>query len=244
MPHQGTPVGRVLALYRYPVKSTSGQALGTAAVTPSGLEHDRRWAVYTHDGGITSGKRTRRFRPVPGLLDWTSELDGRDRVPLLRSPAGVPYRVDDPATADALTTAFGQELTLRQGTTLQHHDESPLHLVTTSSLAALAELLGGEVEERRFRPNLVLDTGSDPLFLERDWAGVELAIGDEVVITVDAGMPRCAMIDQPQAGVVAGTKALKALSVHNGLEFGVQARVDRIGAIGVGDLVTLRGTGS
>ncbi|MHA7283218.1 MOSC domain-containing protein [Arthrobacter sp. TMS2-4] len=240
MPHQGTPVGRVHALYRYPVKSTSGQPVGTAAVTPSGLEHDRRWAVYTHDGGIASGKRTRRFRPVPGLLDWTSEWDGRDGVSLLRSPAGVPYRVDDPAASDALTAGFGQELTLREGTTVQHHDESPLHLVTTSSLAALAELLGGAIEERRFRPNLVLDTGSDPLFLERDWAGMELAIGDDVIITVDAGMPRCTMIDQPQAGMAAGPRALKVLSVHNGLEFGVQARVARSGAISVGDLATLR----
>ncbi|WP_181033636.1 MOSC N-terminal beta barrel domain-containing protein [Arthrobacter sp. SX1312] len=244
MPHQGTPVGRVRALYRYPVKSTSGQAVGAAAVTPSGLEHDRRWAVYTHDGGIASGKRTRRFRPVPGLLDWTSELDGHDGVPLLRSPAGVPYRVDDPAASEALTTGFGQELVLKQGTTLQHHDESPLHLLTTSSLAALADLLGGMVEERRFRPNLVLDTGSAPLFLERDWTGVELAIGADVIVTVDAGMPRCTMIDQPQAGMGAGPKALRALSVHNGMEFGVQARVDRIGAISVGDVVTLRSTES
>ncbi|MHA7240403.1 MOSC domain-containing protein [Arthrobacter sp. TMS1-12-1] len=239
MPHHGAPVGRVRALYRYPVKSTAGQALRTATVTPSGLEHDRRWAVYTHDGGIASGKRTSRFRPVPGLLHWTSGMEGPGGVPVLRSPAGVPYRVAEPGASEALTAAFGQELTLRQGTTLQHHDESPLHLVSTSSLAALAEVLGGAVEERRFRPNLVLDTGSAPLFLDRDWAGVELAIGGEVVITVGAGMPRCTMIDQPQAGTVAGPKALKALSVHNG-EFGVQARVDRIGTISVGDLVTLR----
>ncbi|PPB48765.1 hypothetical protein C4K88_13700 [Arthrobacter pityocampae] len=244
MPHHGTPVGRVRALYRYPVKSTSGQPLVTAAVTPSGLEHDRRWAVYTHDGGIASGKRTRRFRPVPGLLDWAAELDGPDGVPVLRSPAGVPYRVDDPAASEALTSRFGQQLTLREGTTVQHHDESPLHLVTTSSLAALADLLGGAVEERRFRPNIVLDTGSAPLFLERDWAGVELAIGDHVVITVDAGMPRCTMIDQPQAGMDAGPRALRTLAVHNGLEFGVQARVERSGAISVGDPVTLRGTPS
>ncbi|WP_434994730.1 MOSC domain-containing protein [Arthrobacter sp. Ld5] len=244
MPHQGTPVGRVHALYRYPVKSTSGQPLVTAAVTSSGLEHDRRWAVYTHDGGIASGKRTRRFRPVPGLLDWTSECDGPDGVPLLRSPAGVPYRVDDPAASEALTAGLGQELTLREGTTLQHHDESPLHLVTTSSLAALADLLGGAIDERRFRPNIVLDTGSAPLFLDRNWAGVELAIGDDVVVTVDAGMPRCTMIDQPQAGTAAGPRALKALSVHNGVEFGVQARADRSGVVSVGDLVTLRGTAS
>ncbi|MBT2587161.1 MOSC N-terminal beta barrel domain-containing protein [Arthrobacter sp. ISL-95] len=56
----------IRALYRYPVKSTSGQTLSYANVTEGGLEHDRKWAIYTEDGGIASGKRTRRFRPVPG----------------------------------------------------------------------------------------------------------------------------------------------------------------------------------
>jgi uncharacterized protein YcbX len=137
MLHEGTAVGNISALYRYPVKSTAGQALQAAAVTARGLRHDREWAAYTEDGGIASGKRTRRFRPVIGLMNWASMAEDDDDVPLLVSPEGIRYQVDDPGASEALTAVFGQELTLRHETTIQHHDESPLHLLTTSSLAAV-----------------------------------------------------------------------------------------------------------
>jgi MOSC domain-containing protein len=238
--HDGTPVGRVRALYRYPVKSTAGQALQTAAVTARGLRHDRRWAAYTDDGGIASGKRTRRFRPVIGLMGWASSAEDDDDVPVLVSPDGARHRVDDPAASKALSTAFGQELTLRPETTVQHHDESPLHLLTTSSLAAIDGLTGAAVDHRRFRANIIIDTGTEPAFLENEWNGAALAIGEEVVLHLGPGMPRCAMVDHPQAGVASGPRTLTLLGAHNNLELGLQARAGCLGTLRVGDVVTLR----
>jgi uncharacterized protein YcbX len=52
--------GRVLEVTRYPVKSMGGESLRRARVGDRGVEGDRVWAVYTADGGIGSGKRTRR----------------------------------------------------------------------------------------------------------------------------------------------------------------------------------------
>lgn len=237
---EGTPVGTVRALYRYPVKSTGGQPLQTAEVTGAGLRHDRRWAAYTDDGGIASGKRTRRFRAVIGLMRWQSTVGDDDDVPVLVSPEGVRYRVDDPAASEAVTSAFGQRLTLQPESTVQHHDESPLHLLTTSSLAAVEALVGAAVEERRFRANIIIDTGDRPQFLEDAWNGAELAIGSEVVVHLGPGMPRCMMVDQAQAGVAAGRKVLKSLGAHHDMDFGLQARAARIGTLRVGDVVTLR----
>lgn len=247
MLHDHLRVGSVRSLYRYPVKSTAGQRLEAVAVTGRGLEHDRRWAVYTDDGGIASGKRTRRFRPVPGLMQWSSAVeDGRNAgdseevVPLLLTPGGVSYRADDPAASRALSAAFGRELCLRAETSIPHHDETPLHVVTTSSLAALEGLSGGAVDERRFRANLVIDTGSLPAFCEDHWVGRELEIGSGVILRLGEGMPRCAMIDQAQAGVAAGTKALKLLGRHHAAEFGLQAYVVHPGRLQAGDTVALR----
>lgn len=244
MVRAGKPVGRVRALYRYPVKSTAGQALQTAAVTAAGLRHDRRWAAYTEDGGIASGKRTRRFRPVIGLLGWTSTAGEDDDVPVLISPAGVRYRVDEPATSEALTAAFGQRLTLRPATTTRHHDESPLHLLTTASVAAIEELVGAGVDQRRFRTNIIIDTGAEPGFLEDSWAGTELAVGDRVVLQLGPGMVRCVMVDHAQAGIPAEPKTLKSLATHNSMNLGLQASAGRIGTIQIGDLATLRHTPS
>ncbi len=240
MSDEETPVGRVQALYRYPVKSTVGQALRTAAVTAEGLRHDRQWAAYGDDGGIASGKRTRRFRPVIGLMGWGSRAEVDDDVPVLISPEGVEYRVDDPAASEALSAAFGQRLTLLPESTIQHHDESPLHLLTTSSLAAVEGLVGAAIDHRRFRANIVVDTGAEPKFLEDDWTGAELAVGSDVVLHVGPGMPRCVMVDQAQAGVTADPKILKSLGAQHETELGLQARAGCIGTLRVGDVVILR----
>lgn len=56
---------------------------------------------------------------------------------MLVSPAGARYPVDTSAGAEALTAASGQRSTLPPASTVQHHDESPLHPLTTSSVAAI-----------------------------------------------------------------------------------------------------------
>lgn len=240
MIREGTPLATIKALYLFPVKSTAGQGLDTATVTERGLLHDRRWAVYTADDGIASGKRTRRFRPVPGLMEWTSVIEDGCTVPVVVSPDGARHRVDDPAASQALSAAFDQELTLRPESTIQHHDETPLHVVTTSSLAALGQLSGALVDERRFRANIVLDTGNRPAFVEDEWVGSELMVGGGTVLRLGAGMPRCAMVDQPQAGVLAEPKTLKILGAHHQMELGLQAHTVQTGTVKVGDVVTLR----
>ena len=240
MTHEGIPVGTIRAMYRYPVKSTAGQALRTVRVTEDGLQHDRRWAIYSEDGGIASGKRTRRFRPIPGLMQWSSHIEDERDVPILVSPDGVQYHADAAAASQALSEVFGQKLELRHETTVQHHDESPLHLVTTSSLHALARLSGLPVDERRFRANFIIDTGTEPVFQEDDWIGAQLLIGDEVCVQLGNGMPRCVMVDQPQRGVAAEPKTLKLLGTHHDTSLGLQVHTIRTGTVRIGDRVVLR----
>jgi uncharacterized protein YcbX len=240
VPLQETPVGTVQALYRYPVKSTAGQSLSSAELTERGLRHDRGWAAYCDDGGIASGKRTRRFRPVIGLMGWRSRVEADDDVPVLISPEAVEYAVGDPAASTALTAAFGQRLLLRSESTIQHHDESPLHLLTTSSIAAIEGFVGATIDHRRFRANIIIDTGPEPGYVEDDWADAELAIGGEVVLHVGPGMPRCVMVDQAQDGVTVDSKILRSLGAHHGTALGLQARSGCTGTIRVGNVVTLR----
>lgn len=232
-------LGTVAQLYRYPVKSTVGQPLRVAPVCSCGLLHDREWAAYTADGGIASGKRTLRFRPVAGLMQWRSHAGDEDSVPWLLSPAGDRYRVDDPAAAEALTRAFDQPLTLRRETTIRHHDESGVHLVSTCSIAGIEALLGARVDRRRLRPNIVLDTGRVPRWLEDDWVGASVAVGADVVLRLPAGMTRCVMLDQAQAGVAAGPAALRTLGRDHDLILGVQAAVIEPSIIRVGDAAML-----
>ena len=184
-PGGGTVVGTVSLLCRFPVKSTAGEALSSAAVGYRGLLHDREWAVYTADGGIASGKNTRRFRKVEGLMSWRSTVADADslagELPALHSPDGGTYRVDEPAAAEALSRAFGRSLTLRRETTIRHHDECGVHLVTTSSIRRVEQLVGGRVDARRLRANIVLNTEGFG-FVEDAWTDGELTLGSEVVL--------------------------------------------------------------
>ncbi|MBT2530946.1 MOSC domain-containing protein [Arthrobacter sp. ISL-48] len=173
-------------------------------------------------------------------MQWASSVEDSGDTPVLVSPEGLRYRADSPGASQALTAAFGRELTLRRETTVQHYDQTPLHLVTTSSLAALESLSGAAVDERRFRANIVIDTGTEPMFHEEDWAGAVLAIGGEVVIRLGQGMPRCVMVDQPQTKVSAEPKTLKLLGAHNNTELGLQAHTVHTGTLRIGDAVTLR----
>ena len=88
-------VGTVTWLARYPVKSMAGEELAEAAFGSCGVTGDRDWATYTTDGGIGSGKSTRRFRRVEGLLSHRAVLGGA--VPLVVTPTGCTVRRGDPA---------------------------------------------------------------------------------------------------------------------------------------------------
>lgn len=86
--------------------------------------------------------------------------------------------------------------------------------------------------------SIVLDTdGSD--FREDGWRGGQLALGTDVVLRLGSGLPRCVMIDQPQADVTAGPPLLRTLGRAHGLLFGVQADVVRTGLTSIGDTARL-----
>lgn len=219
-------------LVRYPVKSLCGEVLDEVEVGPRGPAGDRGWAVYTEDGGIGSGKTTRRFRRVDGLLELRATLDGP--CPVVEFPAAR-LRADDPAASELLGAAVGRRVTLRPESEVPHHDESPVHLITTAALRALGDVLGRPVDPARFRANVVVDS-AEP---DGDWAGRDLRLGNEVVLRIGDGMPRCVMVDLPQQGLDRDGRILKALAAGGDPVFGLQAHVVRVGSVRVGDRVVL-----
>ena len=75
-----------------------------------------------------------------------------------------------------------------------HHDAFPLLVLSTSALRTLAEALPDSViDERRFRPSLLVDPGDEPGHPEFAWVGRRLRIG-EVELDVAAACPRCVMV--------------------------------------------------
>ena len=234
-----TRVGTVQAIFRYPVKSTAGESLAAAEVDARGLVLDRTWAVRTADGGIGSGKTSRRFRKLDGLLAWRSGVgEGPDAGVWVEDPSGRRFGAGDAAAGEALSTAYGRPLTLEAEAGTPFHDDSGVHLVTTSSLRRAAELAGGDVDARRARPNLVIATEGAG-FVEDGWEGAGLAIGDEVVLRLGEPMPRCAMVDADHREVGPGPRLLKTLGREHETFLGLKAEVERPGRVHRGDEVRL-----
>lgn len=128
-------------------------------------------------------------------------------------------------------------------------DFSPLHIVTTSSLARFSELYPeGRFDVRRFRPNIVVDTPKEG-FVENEWVGQVLEIGDAIRLKVVIPMPRCVMTTLPQAELPADSGILRTVAEHNrptipGLDkpmasVGIAATVISGGSIQAGDEVRL-----
>ena len=125
-------------------------------------------------------------------------------------------------------------------------DLFPLSVLTTSSLGQLSEFQPqSRFDPRRFRMNVIVDT-LERGFVENEWVGRTLAIGDDVRIGVALPDPRCVMPSLAQEDLPSDTGVLKALR-HNRIEVvgslypcaGVYAVAEATGTIRVDDRVSL-----
>lgn len=126
-------------------------------------------------------------------------------------------------------------------------DLYPLSVLTSSTLDQLGELEpDSRFDARRFRMNVIVDTDEHG-FIENDWVGRKLAIGDKVQVGVALPDPRCCMPGVEQEGLPRDPKILKTLAKHNRIDVagalfpcaGVYAVAESTGTIHKGDRVSL-----
>jgi MOSC domain-containing protein len=223
---------RVASLHRYPVKSMLGERLRFLDIDERGCLGDRRWSVRTATDKIGSGKSTRRFAAVDGLLQIRAEQ--RDGTVLLRFPDGGACTVDSEEAAARVSRLVGQPVTLARETTVSHFDDGPVSLLGHASVAAVGEARDEPVDVARFRANILVD--GLPAFAEDAWIGRRLAIGT-AVLRVDAVSPRCVMVNAGTADLPAQPGNLAAIGRLTDGRLGVVAAVVRPGRISVGDTV-------
>lgn len=95
-------------------------------------------------------------------------------------------------------------------------DCAAIHVLTTATLARLQQLYPqGRFDVRRFRPNLVVETPDGAGFVENEWVGRVLDVGDDVRLQVIIPCPRCVMTTLPQGDLPADPGILKTAAQHN-----------------------------
>lgn len=188
----GRPVGRVVGLWRYPVKSMAAEPLSEVDVSWHGLAGDRRWA-FVRDGLTQSGfpwltlrERGEMSHYRPSFVDPAQPDKSRTTV---RAPSGVDFDVTDPALAAELWPQGARVIKQDRGV----FDTFPLSLITSQTIARLGEMVGAPLDARRFRPNILVESADDAPFREDDWLGCVLRIGG-LAMRVDKRDGRCAVI--------------------------------------------------
>jgi hypothetical protein len=249
------PLGRVAVLHRFPLKSCRGESLDRAAIRPLGLAGDRAFALRdAADGRILSAKRS------PALLALRATYpDGPDAAACIELPDGRAVASDAPDVAVRLSAALGRAVELcgpqdtRADRRIEWDDETsfdappfafvdlaPVHVLTTASLAAAAALVpGARLDVRRFRPNLLVDTGARQGFVEDALSGRLLAVGDAVRLRVFMPTIRCAMTAAAQEDLPKDPAVLRALVEGHDGNLGVYATVEVGGEVRVGDPVVV-----
>jgi MOSC domain-containing protein len=216
-------IGTVAGLWRYPVKSMLGERRESLLLERRGVVGDRLYAVRDEVGKFGSGKTTRRFRLMDGLYRFRAHYEGA--IPLITFPDGVTLSGDDPAVHARLSDVLGINVQLSREGAISHFDDGPIHLVTTASLRALGALLTqDEVDARRLRPNIVVETDGEG-FLEDSWEGRDILLGDIVRLRVTKQTERCVMVNFAWDELREEPRALRALAQTHDACIGVYADV-------------------
>jgi uncharacterized protein len=229
-----TEVGRVAALWRYPVKSMAAEPLEEVEVAWAGFAGDRRWA-FVRSGIERSGfpwmtirQRSNMGEYRPSFVDPSRPDDSRTVV---RTPTGDELEVVDPGLAAELGEGVR---VIKQDRGV--FDAMPLSLISTQSVAALGALVGSELDPLRFRPNLLIEA-SEP-YEEESWVGSVVRIGG-MAMRVDQQDERCAIVTVDPVTSERNPAVLRAIAQQRDTCMGVYGSTVTPGRVAVGDPVVL-----
>ncbi|HEV8240312.1 MAG TPA: MOSC N-terminal beta barrel domain-containing protein [Thermoanaerobaculia bacterium] len=235
----GTRVGRVVGLWRYPVKSMRGEALAEAEVSWHGFVGDRRWA-FIRDGVVRSGFPWLTLRERGDLNHYRPSLADParpDKSPtVVLTPSGASFDVADPALAAELGPGVR---VIKQDRGI--FDTFPLSLITTQTIARLGEMVGAQLEVERFRPNILVDAADEAPFAEDAWVGCELRIGS-LRLRVDKRDGRCAVITIDPVTTERNPAILRAVAHDRQGCLGVYGTTVEPGRLVVADSVVVDGS--
>ncbi len=225
--------GQIKSLWRYPVKSLRGERLDQLELNQRGIIGDRAYAIYDRNEKIGSGKNTRRFRRIDGLIDLSVNMIEDQLV--IGFPDGSLIQADAAEIDHRLSDFLGQQVELKPEQSISHFDQGAVHIITTNMLDKLNDLMPeAGIDERRFRPNIVLDLNPKPL--DQYLLGETMQIG-EVKLKISAQTERCRMATMAQQELEKRPEILKVITRNYDLNFGVYADVINPGFINIGDKV-------
>ena len=231
-------VGEVEALFRYPVKSMSGELLAAADLGWHGLDGDRRLAFRRVDD--RSGFPWLTASRLPELILFAPQR--RESV----VSGNVPTHVRTPEGVEL--ALFGQELATevsrRHGSPVEMmhlnrgiFDEASVSVITSATVGEIGRLAAQRPDVRRFRPNILIATLRSVPFEEDEWVGGVLSFGETseaAAIGITNRDERCSMVNLDPDSARPAAEMLKAIVRVRDNRAGVYGTNTRPGRLAVG----------
>jgi hypothetical protein len=237
-------IGRIEAIFRYPVKSMGGERVETAELGWHGLEGDRRFAFSRIDDH--SGFPWLSATKLPDLLLFSPRYregaaDG-ELPTQVRTPDGQELPIFGEDLAADVGRRHGAPVQMMQ---LRHgiFDDASISVIALDTVEEIARLAGRDPDVRRFRPNIVVRSLRHGPFLEEEWLGGVLSFGEgeeAPAVAVTMRDARCSMVGLDPDSARPAPEVLKAVVRANQNNAGVYGVVTRIGRLAVGQSIRLR----
>ena len=241
-------IGRVEAIFRYPVKSMSGERLEAANLGWHGQQGDRRLAFQRMRINDRSGLPWLTASKLPDLLRFAPlRREGSDRedgaqedLPThIRTPDGEEMPVFGESLAKEIERRYGAPVQMTQ---LRHgiFDEASISVIASDTVREIGRLAGRSLDIRRFRPNVVVRLLRPVPFQEDEWLGGVLSFGegdDAPAVTVTMRDERCSMVNLDPDSARPAPEVMKAIVGANQNNAGVYGAVTRAGRLAVGQRI-------
>jgi uncharacterized protein YcbX len=243
-------VGRISAIFRYPVKSMAGESLDVARLGWHGIEGDRRFAFRrltdkSNFPWLTASKLPELILYKPFGLDSNSA----DQLPThVRTPDGKEFELRSNELREEISKRYGSDvelMNLKAGI----FDEASISVITRSTVQCIERESGrgvGSCDLRRFRPNVVIESDSAEPFGEDRWVGQTLMFGDAdncsvpmAAIGIYMKDERCRMVNLDPDTAERDVQVMRAVVRLNKNYAGGYGTVVRAGELRVGQVVTL-----
>jgi uncharacterized protein YcbX len=254
-------LGRISAIFRYPVKSMAGELLDVARLGWHGIEGDRRLAFrrLTDKSGnpwLTASKLPELLLYKPVWIDSNAKGKNGELLPThVRTPDGKEYELRSDELREEVSSRYGSDvelMNLKSGI----FDEASVSVISLGTVHGVARESGRGVDLcdlRRFRPNVVIETNSaEPFapFAEDKWVGHTLMFGEAnsaaaphaaptPIIGVTMRDERCVMVNFDPDTAERDSEVMKTVVRLNENYAGVYGTVVRVGELRVGQVVTL-----
>jgi len=236
-------IGHIHELAWYPVKSMAGIPTQSAFLGWHGLLGDRRFAFRRlNDTGSFPWLSASR---LPELLLYQpvalEESSGEPTPTHVRSPEGLTLKLGSKELDQSISGNFGSAVELMN---FKHgiFDEASVSVINLATISAIGRDLETNLDTRRFRANILIESDATEPFVEDSWIGGTLVFGDTAVgptVSVTLRDLRCVMVNLDPDTSKSDSRVMKSVIRLNDNYAGAYGTVTRTGQLSVGQPVSL-----